>query len=338
MLLVARDLAGIPFNQWKTPVYLQSWLTQIAGRDNLIKTTIVENGEQIASLSIALARNVLGMKHGSILPWARLCGPVISGAVSNEKRASIARRLVRLLPKDVSYWLPVDECDIEPFLSEGFKPASEDNYFILPDQLPVLYASFSKMTRRHIKQAQRNQIVSTTTPAAFIDIYASDLLRRGRTPYSPLAIAHDILAEGLRRGQAHIFTAERRDTGEIDAAIACLWDDERYYYWMTTRRVQVDGESKPEQGAVKLLLWSAIQDAATRGLIFDFDGAGTDIGRAGRAKLYDGMGAQQCVRYVVRRETDFQRFVNHFLQPIKRAIRDVDIRIFRATDSLPLKQ
>jgi hypothetical protein len=183
----------------------------------------------------------------------------------------------------------------------------------------VLHASFSKMTRRHIRQAQEHLVVSTTTPRVFIQTYGADLLRRRRKSYAPLTIAHDILEEGLRRGQARIFTANRRDTGETDAAVACLWDDTNYYYWMTTRRVQADGESKPHQGAVKLLLWSAIQDAAARGLTFDFDGIPSEFSlkESGVTRLYAGMGGQRSVRYRVKRETKVEQFLGWLRAPTK---------------------
>lgn len=325
MLLAPREITGTPVNDRKTPVYQQGWLTEIAARRaETIKAVVTEGGGQLGSLTIALERNGLRMRQGYNLPWARLCGPVISEGLSEEKRAQVTRELIRQLPRNVSLFLTLaDEFDFKLFLAEGFQPASEDNYFISPDRLPALYASFSKMTKRHIKHAQRDLIVSTTTPDAFIEIYAADLVRRRRRPYAPLAIAREILAEGLRQGQARIFTAKRRDTEEIDAAVACLWDDARYYYWMTTRRLHADGQAKPHQGAVKLLLWSAIQDAAARGLTFDFDGAGTDVTprKKGTTRLYDGMGAQCCTRYAVKRETMLERFLGHFRPPIKLVIR-----------------
>jgi Acetyltransferase (GNAT) domain len=324
MLILPREITGVPLGDEKTPVYLQNWLTKIAARSGKTRTLAVTEGDRLlGSLTIFLERNGVGMKQGYNLPWARLCGPNVFEDVGEEKRAQITRRLIRQLPKDVSFFLTLaDEFDFRLFVSEGFQSTSEDNYVISPDRLPALQAAFSSMTKRHIKQAQRDLMVSSTTPAAFVEIYAADLAQRRRHSYAPLAIARDILTEGLFQGQARIFTAKRRDTGEIDAAIACLWDNSKYYYWMTTRRLPVEGQSKPHQGAVKLLLWSAIQDAAARGLTFDFDGAGTDAPRKeGTTRLYDGMGAQRCVRYAVKRETTLERLLGRFRPPVKLAIR-----------------
>jgi hypothetical protein len=321
MLLVARDIAGMPLNGSKSPVYMQRWFTDIATqKDNTKEIVVIEDGKVAGSLPIVLVRNCLGMKQAYNLPWARVCGPNIPEGISKAKRVQITRQLIRQLPTDVSYFLTLaSEFDYGLFLSEGFQQALEDNYTVTPNLSAVLHASFSKMTRRHIRQAQEHLIVSTTTPRNFIQTYATDLIRRRRKSYAPLSIAHDILEEGVRRGQARVFTANRRDTGEIDAAVACLWDDINYYYWMTTRRVQVDGQTKSHQGAVKLLLWSAIQDAASKGLTFDFDGIPSDFSQKkdGVTRLYEGMGAQRSVRYRVKRETRVEQYLGRLRTPTK---------------------
>lgn len=325
MLFVSRDITGIAFNTDKSPVYMQRWFTEIAERcDSAKETVVIEDGKVVGSLTIILGRNSLGMRQAYNLPWARVCGPNITESFSKAKRAQITRQLIKQLPTDVSYFLTLaTEFDYRVFLSEGFQPALEDNYIVTADQSSRLHNSFSKMTKRHLRQAQDHLIVSTTTPEIFIQTYATDLFHRRRKPYASLEIAHDILKEALRRGQACILTANRRDTGEIDAAVACLWDDTNYYYWMTTRRVQIDGQSKPHQGAVKLLLWSAIQDAAARGLTFDFDGVPSDFSskkKDGVTRLYDGMGAQRSIRYRVKRETRLEQFLGRLRTPAKRLI------------------
>jgi hypothetical protein len=319
MLFVPRDIIGTPHNM--NSVYMQDWFTEIAERsDSARKIIVVEDGEVVGSLTIVLERNGLGMRQAYNLPWARLCGPNIPKSTDADKRIKITRQLIKQLPTDVSYFLTLgSEFDYRIFLSEGFKPALENNYTVTPDQSPVLHTSFSKMTKRHIRQAQENLLVSTTTPDIFIQIYATNLVHRHRKAYAPLNIAHDILEEGLRRGQARIFAANRRHTGEIEAAVACVWDETNYYYWMTTRRVRASGQSKPHQGAVKLLLWSAIQDASARGLTFDFDGVPSDFSpkKNSVARFYQGMGAQPSVRYRVKRETKLERLVGRVRAPIK---------------------
>src|SRR6266852_5610146 len=203
MLFVSRDISGIPLNISKSPVYMQRWFTDIAEQnDDTRKIVVTEEGKVAGSLVIVLRRNSLGMKQAYNLPWARVCGPNIPEDTCKTKKAEITRQLIKQLPTDVSYFLTLsNEFDYRLFLSEGFQPALEETYTVAPDKSPLLHASFSKMTRRHIRQAQEHLIVSTTTPQAFIQTYAADLFRRRRKSYAPLTIAHDILKEGVRWGR-----------------------------------------------------------------------------------------------------------------------------------------
>src|SRR6266852_2038093 len=153
MLLVSRDIAGIPLNAAKSPVYMQRWFTEIAERnDRAKKIEIIEDGKVAGSLSIVLGRNSLGMKQAYNLPWARECGQDISEGAEKVKAAEITRRLIKRLPTDVTYFLTLaTEFDYRLFLSEGFRPDLEDNYTVTPDRSLELRTSFSKMTRRHIR-------------------------------------------------------------------------------------------------------------------------------------------------------------------------------------------
>lgn len=325
MLIVSLDKVKVA-DQRSTPVYMQDWFTLISARNQTVKHfCTAEDPEAVGNLTLLVRRNGLGMKQAYNLPWARLGGPLISAPVGSERRTRIVRQLIKQLPADISYFLKLASAsDYETFIAEGFQPMLEDNYIISADLARDPDASFSKMTRRHLRQAERELLVSTTSPASFVQLYSEHLARRRRKPYAPLSIAQALLEEGLRRGQCRITTACRRDTGEIDAAIACLWDSETYYYWMTTRRVPVSGEYRPQQGAVKLLLRAAIEDAARRGLTFDFDGAGTTTTDepGSKARLYTGMGATLAVRYGVYRHTSLERAVQGFRAPIKSAIRN----------------
>jgi hypothetical protein len=271
-------------------------------------------------MAIYFCKNAMGMGQAYNLPWARLGGPVIADTANKERRKQIIHRLIEQLPSNVSYFLTIaTEQDYRTFLKAGFCCDMEDNYYLPPAEPEVLQNAFSKMTKRHVRKAQEHLTITTTSVASFIQIYARDLSLKRRKPSAPLAIAQDILEEAMRRDQARIMTATRRDSGEIDAAVACLWDDKYYYYWMTTRRSALNGQQKPHQGAVKYLLWTAIQDAHARGLTFDFDGAAS--GRSGVVRLYREMGAQKSVRFRVKRETRTEQVVSWFRPPTKFFIR-----------------
>ncbi len=90
MLLVSRDIAGIPLDGSKSPVYMQGWFTDIAAQnDNTKEIVVIEDGKVAGSLPIVLARNSLGMKQAYNLPWARVCGPNIPEGIGKTERARI---------------------------------------------------------------------------------------------------------------------------------------------------------------------------------------------------------------------------------------------------------
>jgi hypothetical protein len=95
MLLASRDIAGTPLKGGKSPVYMQSWFTDIAERnDNTTKVVVIEDGQVAGSLTIFLGRNGVGMKQAYNLPWARVCGPNIPEGISRIKEAKITRQLI----------------------------------------------------------------------------------------------------------------------------------------------------------------------------------------------------------------------------------------------------
>jgi hypothetical protein len=101
-----------------------------------------------------------------------------------------------------------------------------------------------------------------------VETYARDLSDRRRKSCASPAIAHRILDEGLRRGQARSFqTRQSRNRSRPRGSIG---DDTNYYNSITTRRVRTSEPDKPALGAIKLLLWSAIQNALAKGR-YDFD-------------------------------------------------------------------
>jgi hypothetical protein len=301
------------------PVYMQDWFTGlIAARSDVIRATVAKNNMAVGVFIVSPYQNSLGMKQAYNLPWARVGGPVIDENADPVLRPQIVKDLIDQLPSNRSYFLTLsDESDFNAFLAAGFEGELEENFVIPVEQATTWERGLSNMARRHLRRAKEELTVSTLDPAEFVRHYGEHLSMRRRKPYADLSIARDLLLEATRRGQARVMAARRRDSVEIDAAVACLWDNSRYYYWMTTRRPPVSGRRAPHQGAVKLLLYTAIKHAHGKGLTIDFDGVPSS--RIGQ--LYAGMGGTKSVRYKVKRETICERFARLVRSPVKSALR-----------------
>ena len=107
--------------------------------------------------------------------------------------------------------------------------------------------------------------------------YRANLNAAGKKSYFCLEVAKDLMTIGISsdRPRARIIAASRKvperssEQPVIDAAICVVWDNERCYYWLSTRRK----DSHPD--AIKLLIVTAMKHARRLGLVFDADGVNT---------------------------------------------------------------
>ena len=154
-------------------------------------------------------------------------------------------------------------------------------------------------TRNCIRRAQEIiKVRDIEDPAQFISLYENGLKTRGIPCEIELPVAQRLIAECLDRKRGRIFGAEDKN-GHLVAAIFCAWDGSSYFYNMSTR------EESSDKGAISLLVWEAIQDAATRGLIFDFEGS---LGK-GSSRFYASFGGVACPRFIVSRGTPLFRIL-----------------------------
>jgi lipid II:glycine glycyltransferase (peptidoglycan interpeptide bridge formation enzyme) len=146
--------------------------------------------------------------------------------------------------------------------------------------------------RSQIHRAQ-NFLTTTTIddPDAFYLFYTSNLDRRGLRNYYRKDVFCRAVAASLERASGRIYAAKDKN-GSLAAAVFCVWDQTAAYYLLTTRTPDA------HYGAVSLVIWEAIQDAAQRGLIFDFYGS---------FAFLLGFGGVLCPRYVVSRVSPLLR-------------------------------
>jgi hypothetical protein len=175
----------------------------------------------------------------------------------------------------------------EAFKKAGFKHFTQANYLRRPTagRGGDIVDGLSRKRRAHINSAARRLEVTEIDSEEFINFYSANLQTRGSAPYFPLDIARDFIAKGIYRGQVRVIAAQRKmdETESVshvlyDAAVACAWDEERYYYWLSTRRHADRGDfhrPRPHPDAIKLLILKAMSHAEQLGLTFDADGVTT---------------------------------------------------------------
>ena len=278
------------------PVFQQGWWLAIArGKNDLKVEQLTERGAILGRLSYMKSRNRLGFVLGDLPYWTHLSGPWLADGLGLGDKADVLNQLVAQLPGTTSFDLichprKEDAALIrQVFESFGFTVSTQNTYCQAP-YTPHVMARISAEQRKNIVRAAKKLDVVSLDANEFITFYAENLGEWGRSSYAPLSLARDLIAEGLRRSppQVKVFAASRKEAVAglqrcpMDAAIACAWDDERYYYFMSTRKrvCREHPEWKPNADAVKLLLVHAMEHARTMGLIFDADGVtepGTEI-------------------------------------------------------------
>jgi hypothetical protein len=244
-------------------------------------------------------------------------GPAIdagAGHAANRalKHDRILRELLRQLPRYTGFHqkLHRDTIDTLAFQDGGKRTTVQFTYEIDPAPASFIWAGMRDKTRNVIRRAQEHYSVADLRDAGeFAAVYQRNLDARGLTNYYR-RIA-EVAAAAVSHGAGRILAAHDA-AGEIAAAILYVWDSRTAYYLLTTRN------SAAANSAVSLLVWTAIQDCAQRGLVFDFDGVGT----AGSRVFYTGFGGRVAPRYIVSRFTLMHRVAGRLTNPFRPRVRE----------------
>ena len=270
------------------PIFQRSWWQTIArGNGTLVVERVSRQGAILGQLSYVKTRNRLGFALGDIPHWTHFSGPWLNDSLSQAEKARVLAELVSRLPRSVSLELLCHprQCNAElvreVFERAGFCVTAQNTYAQSPDD-PDVMSRISIGQRKNILRAAKKLNVIDVDADEFIRFYAGNLGERAAQSYSPLEVARNLITAGLQRNfpQVKVLAAVRKDAPgastscPLDAAIACVWDHERYYYFMSTRKRSCSGypDWKPNADAIKLLIVHAMQHARSLGLIFDADG------------------------------------------------------------------
>jgi len=156
-----------------------------------------------------------------------------------------------------------------PFYWQGFTQTTRYTYVLKNlNDLEEIWSGFQENIRREIRKAKKILTVKTDLDInRFFNINALTFQRQGKQiPYS-LEFLQRLDMTCIKHQARKIFFAEDAQ-GRIHAAIYIVWDENSAYYLM--------GGADPElrnSGATSLLMWEAIQFAATVTKKFDFEGS-----------------------------------------------------------------
>jgi hypothetical protein len=262
-------------------IFQQDWWLKIAkGSARLKEVQVLDtNGAVVGSLTYIVQRNALGIPLGRGPDLSRVSGPILGKNLSDEEKLVVLAKLIKKLPNisftfSIADHAPDASLIRQAFKSAGFECFEQLNYSQPPE---AVVSRLGTKLREHIKQAHRKLNVVSIGPEEFINFYRANLTATDKKSYFSLDVAKALITAGINRDrpQARIIAASRKRSERfseqpvIDAAICIVWDNERCYYWLSTRRK----DSHPD--AIKLLIVSAMKHTQRLGLVFDADGVNT---------------------------------------------------------------
>jgi hypothetical protein len=275
-----------------TPIQQQAWwIAVLSVSPNYREVKVVEDGQVLAQLSYYLRQTRLGFNWGRNADWTNAGGLIVSESLAPGRRDEVLHELIGQLQRNISFYF---SCNYDPLLSKdlvtafrrhGFKHHREATYMVFPQE-PNVLSRMKPKSRSQLKSAARTLAVEEISAHEFVQFYEENLLSKGERSVRPLSLARKLIEAAVARGSGRICAVKRincpRDGGlvernvsnQYDAAVACIWDEERYYYWMSTHRSHSANNSgiKAHKDAVKVLMLEAMAHAKRLRLVFDTDG------------------------------------------------------------------
>ncbi len=286
-------------------IYHEEWWLDIAtgGRCDVVEVN--SNGKRVGWLPYSM-QNKFGLKFSIPPRLTHVLGPAIDCGAGGEdaqayNRACITRELLAKLPPAAIYHFKCQRevTDVVAFQMENFATSVQFTQELRPLPTETLWANMRKKKRSQIRRAQEVVTVETLSePEEFWRFYETNVEQRGLANYYVKADVLRCIEQCFQRQCGRIYAARDKD-GALVAAIWCIWDRVSAYYFMSTRTATA------HDGAVSLLLWRAIQDAAALGLIFDFDGVSSNESVA----FFSGFGGHLTPRYKATKTSTLGRIV-----------------------------
>jgi hypothetical protein len=209
------------------------------------------------------------------------------------RRFTICRALIAQLPQAGHIWFALHRRETETlaFEAAGFTTGVRFTVEITPNTAESLWREMRDKTRNVIRRAQESlttQVIDD--PSLFLDFYEENLRKRSRRNHYDRRLCAAVMTACLEHGRGRVLCAVDA-AGALKSAIFTAWDEEAEYYLMSTRAPDSGN------GATSLLIWTALQAAASQGRIFDMDGIDSRTNHL----LLTGFGGTLRPRYLVSR-------------------------------------
>lgn len=281
------------------PLFAQPWwLDAVApgGWDHVV----VRRGEEVAARLPFVPIERVGLRMLGMPPLTGYLGPCLRASTANyakqlDQQKELMQELIEQLPRhdlfkqnfmpEVHNWLP--------FHWAGFTATPRCVYRIdLPDDVEALWDECQGNIRREIRKAQKQLSVRDDLEVdQLCDVVAKAFDRQGLASPYPRQILQRVWQQVQQRGCGKMIFAEDAD-GIVHAGALIVWDRRAAYYL-----VAGGDPAHRTSGAGSLVMWHALQHAASICELFDFQGSM----RESIERFFRGFGGRQHLHLLVER-------------------------------------
>lgn len=292
-------------------IFEQPWWLETVAPGRWGEVVLNDSRQIIARLPYVQTKNKLVMP-----PLTQTLGPWIHpdyrkrqiGNTQTSVQKEIIYELISKLPKHKSFDMIFDSSNeyILPYRWLGFTFSPTFSYRLQNlSNLDIVYNNFNKTVKKNIKSGQNKTTI--TTSGNFDDLYEllaiTFSVQNRKFPHSQKQV-EAIIEQSIKRNSGKILIA-KDEAGNSHSGAFILYDERTCYYLLGGTDVRFRSS-----GAQSLVLWEAIQHAATVSKMFDFEGSMVE----GIENFFRQFGGDQVLNYHMQKGPIFEE-IKELIKP-----------------------
>lgn len=298
-------------------VFEQPWWLDIVAPGAWGEVFVREGDEVVARLPYVLHKGRIYMP-----PLTQTLGPWIKpeyrafqpGNTQLSKQKELVSALLEQLPSHKSTHITMDSSNdyVLPYRWQGFRYEPSFSYRLSNLQdIEAIYANLNKTAKKNIKYARNKTVpVESPTPEQMLSLLDKTFAAQGRKWPHDRALTQRLMETAAANGCGRLLIAQDAD-GNLHAGAFLLYDENVCYYLLGG-----SDSAYRSSGAQSLVLWEAIQFAATVSAAFDFEGSNVE----GIENFFRQFGSGRVINYTVIKQSLFADCVEMAKPRIKRLI------------------
>lgn len=285
----------------KRCIFQQAWWLDCVTDGRYEVVSVKNDGRTVGWLPYVVTRR-WGFATSDMPLLTHTLGPVVdvgSGRPNTQllNRFTIVSELLQQLPPLAFFRQILAPGTSEALAYQAFGCHVKCQFTFISDcsDIDASWKSMRDKTRNLIRRSgEKNRVSADADLDEFLRFYDANCQARRQINHYRNATVNRLLQLCVARDQGAVLISRDQATGKVNAGIFVVWDESFMYFLMSTRAFD-----STDNGAVSLLVWSAMNEAHRRGLKFDFDG----VSSPGTFRFLSGFGGEIATRFMIQKFT-----------------------------------